>query len=52
MGPVVLFPEGATSNGFSTLKFQESLFDALASIKPRIHVLALRYDHRYDINVL
>jgi hypothetical protein len=45
LGPVVIFPEGTTSNGFSTLKFQGSLFENLSKENTRLHFIALKYEY-------
>jgi hypothetical protein len=45
LGPVVVYAEGTTSNGFSTLKFQDSLFEGLADVKPVLHTLAIKYEY-------
>ncbi|KAK9722201.1 Lysophosphatidic acid:oleoyl-CoA acyltransferase 1 [Basidiobolus ranarum] len=41
-GPLVVFPEGTTSNGRALLKFT-SIFDGLDIQKIRIHIVALKY---------
>jgi len=41
--PVVLFPEGTTSNGDRVQQFKKALFDAAASTSSDIHPFCLRY---------
>ncbi|KAL0476854.1 lysophosphatidic acid:oleoyl-CoA acyltransferase vps66 [Acrasis kona] len=46
LGPVVLFPEATTSNGFSTLKYQSNLFDGLdKDEKLTLFVCAIKYEY-------
>ncbi|ORX95616.1 hypothetical protein K493DRAFT_282622 [Basidiobolus meristosporus CBS 931.73] len=43
-GPVIVFPEGTTSNGRALLKFL-SLFDGLNIQKVQVHIVALKYTY-------